>query len=76
MRLKLSMKLILRVEQVDCNHVWRLRILLKPSAPRAKVGIGPEIKTDFPQLLKKFKRSKKCVFVSSDCLQEVSLDPT
>ena len=52
-KIKLSMKLMLRVEQMDCNQVWRLRILLKHSTPRATVGVGPEIKTDFPQLLKK-----------------------
>lgn len=75
-RLKLSMKLMLRVEQVDRNQVLRLRILLKPSAPRAMVGIGPEIKTVFPQLAKKFKRSLKSRFVCSDCLLEVSQVPT
>ena len=64
------------MEHVDRNQVLRLRILLKPSAPRATVGIGPEIKTDFPLLVRKFKRSLKSFLVSSDCLRAVSLEPT
>lgn len=43
-------------------EVMRLRILLKPSAPRAMLGISPEIKTDSQQLVKKFKRSLKSFF--------------
>lgn len=44
----------------------RLRIRLKRADPRASIGRGPEIKTDFPQLFNKFKSSLKSFLVSSD----------
>ena len=47
--------------------------LLKRPAPRTTVGMGPEIKTDFPQTLKKDKRPLKSFLVSSDCSQAKSL---
>ena len=56
--------------------MWKLRILLKRPAPRASVGIGPEIKTDFSQLRRRLKSFSKSFFVSSDCWRAVSFDPT
>ena len=58
------------------SQVWRLRSLLKRPALRPRVGMGPDIKTDFSQLFKNFKRSLKSPFVSSDCCRAVSFDPT
>lgn len=37
----------------------RLRFLLKHGTPQASVGIQPELKPDFPQLVKKLKRLLK-----------------
>lgn len=55
--------------------MWRLRILLKLPAPRESVGMGPDIKTSLPDLLKRLKRSLKSALVSSDVLLDVSFEP-
>lgn len=68
-RLKLSIKLKLRAEQVDSNQELRLSILLKLSAPPPMGGISPDIKTDFLHLAMKFSRLLKLHFVSLDCLR-------
>ena len=47
-RLKLSIKARLRVAQVSCNQVCRLRVRLKRSMPRLKGGRGPEMKKRLP----------------------------
>lgn len=60
---------------MDWSQVLRLRSLLKRDAPREKEGRGPEINTDFPQLLSKLRSSLKCFFVISDWRREVSLNP-
>ena len=75
-RLKLSMKWKLWAGQVAWSQVWRLRILLKRSAPRPSVGMGPEIKTVFPVSFKRLKSRLKSLLVTSDFLREVSFEPT
>ena len=75
-RLKLSIKPKLWVGHVDWSQVWRLRILLKRSPPRPRVGIGPEIKTVFPVSFKTLKSKLKSLFVISDCLRDMSFEPT
>ena len=51
---------------MDWSQVWRLRILLKRPILRPSVGIGPEMKADFPVLFSRSKRWMKSAFVSSD----------
>ncbi len=63
-RLKLSIKARLCDEQADCSHVRRESSRLKRPIPRPSVGIGPEMKTDFSQLL---KRQLKSCFRTLDC---------
>ena len=72
-RLKLSIKPMLKGLHADWRQLWRLSNLLKHPAPWTTVVIGPEIKTDFPQALKKDKRPLKSFLVSSDCSQAKSL---
>ena len=67
---------MLRALQADWSLLWRLSNLLKCPAPQTSVGMGPEIKTDFPQELKKDKRSLKSLLGSSDCWRAKSLIPT
>lgn len=55
-KLKLTIKSTLGVLQMDWSHVWRLKILLKRPAPLDSVGMGPDIKTDFLQAVKKLKK--------------------
>ena len=58
-RLKLSIKQKLWAGHVNWSQVWRLSNLLKRSAPRPSVGIGPEIKTVFPVSFKTLKSKLK-----------------
>ena len=45
-------------------------------SPRPNVGMGPEIKTDFPQVRRKSRREIKARFVSSEAPRAMSLVPT
>lgn len=75
-KLKLSIKPKLCILLVTYSQVWRLKSRLKPSAPRPRVCIGPEIKTFFPQLFKTSKKWLQLFFVGSDAWRVVSLVPS
>ena len=64
-RLKLSIKLKPRVLQAGLSQVFNRSSLEKRTSPRPSVGMGPEIKMDFPQVCRKSKRELKAHLVSS-----------
>ena len=62
--------------QAGLSQVFNRSSLEKRASPRPSVGMGPEIKMDFPQVRRKSKRELKALLVSSVAPQARSLDPT
>ena len=61
-RLKLLIKVKLCDGQTDCSHVCRETRRLKRLILRCNLGVGPELKMDFPHFLRSVKRHVKSYF--------------